>query len=369
MTQSRTKALEFAAGREPTAANLRRIGEATSDEDARWAFGQWALRQRARSKFALADQMLFDRESLEMASHEAVAAYHASRFPVSELIGDLTCGIGADLIALARRGPTVGFEIDAERAEYARHNLSVHGLEAEIVVGDAMAASWPFEFAFVDPSRRIAGRRTLDLDQFAPNPREIAERFRGLRLAAMKLSPMLSDRDLESFSGHLEFVSFRRECREALLWYGLGSGRAAVLAESGETLPAGGDPPATALIRRYLFEGDPAAIRAHCLGELCMHHQLSALGDSNGYLTGDSPVESAWLTTYEVLADHAADLKRTRSALKSLGGGTPVVKSRGAAVDVDRLRKDLRGEGEDLYVVVYPVGSSLRHAICRKRAE
>ncbi|HWA83674.1 MAG TPA: class I SAM-dependent methyltransferase, partial [Fimbriimonadaceae bacterium] len=338
----------------------------TSGEDARWAFGQWALRHRARAKFALADRMLFDRESLEMASHEAVATYHASRFPRGEPAGDLTCGTGADLIALARRGPAIGFELDRERAAYARHNLAVHGLEAEIVVGDAMADSWPFEFAYCDPSRRIEGRRTLDLDQFSPSPREVAERFQRLKLAGMKLSPMLQDRDLESFGARLEFVSYGRECREALLWFGFEAGRVAVRAESGENLPAAGDPPATAAVGRHLFEADPAAIRAHGLGTLCARHELFALGDSNGYLTGDSPVESVWLTAYEVLADHAADLKRSRAALASLGGGTPVVKSRGAPVDVDKLRKNLRGEGEEFYVVVYPIGASLRHAICRK---
>lgn len=360
------KALDLAEGKEPTPENLRRVGAATSDEDARWAFAQWSLRQRARAKFALADRMLFDRESLEMASHEAVAAYHASRFPEGELVGDLTCGIGADLIALARRGPVSGFELDPERADYARHNLAVHGLEGDVAVTDSMQEPWLFEYAYCDPSRRVEGRRTLDLDQFAPRPKEVAERFKPLKLAAMKLSPMLLDRELESFGGRLEFVSFRGECREALVWFGADPGRFAVLAETGEALPAAGDPPATDAVGGYLFEADPAAVRAHCLGELCSRHDLRALGDSNGYLTGGSLVGSPWLTAFEVLADHAADLKRTRSVFKSLCAGTPVVKSRGAQVDVDKLRKDLRGDGEELVLIVYPVGRSLRHAIGRR---
>lgn len=366
MTESRLKALDLAEGKEATPENLRRVGAATSNEDARWAFAQWSLRLRARAKFALADRMLFGRESLEMASHEAVAAYHASRFPDGELVGDLTCGIGADLIALARRGPAAGFELDPERADYARHNLAVHGLEGTVAVADSMREPWPFEYAYCDPSRRVEGRRTLDLDQFAPNPRQVVERFKSLRFAVMKLSPMLLDRELESFGGRLEFVSFRGECREALVLFGADGGRFAVLAETGERLPSAGDPPATDAVDSYLFEADPAAIRAHCLGELCSRHDLRALGDSNGYLTGGKLAESPWLTGFEVLADHAADLKRTRSVFKSLGAGTPVVKSRGAKVAVDKLRKDLRGEGEELVLIVYPVARSLRHAICRR---
>ncbi len=155
------KALELAAGRSPTAREIQRVADQTSSEAAAWAFGQWDLRARAKSKFKLAEHMLFTREALEQATNEALAAYHARLFPAGSLVVDLTAGIGADLIALARRGPTVGFELDEERAEYTQHNLVVHGLDAKVNVMDSSNA-FGHEFAYADPARRVESRRTLD---------------------------------------------------------------------------------------------------------------------------------------------------------------------------------------------------------------
>ena len=174
----------------------------------------------AKAKFKEAEQMLFDRDGLEMASHETVAAYHASRYPEGVRVADLTSGIGADLVALARRGEAVGFELDEVRAAYARHNLEILGLSADILVIDSLVADWDFQYAYADPARRVGSSRTLNPADFSPDPVLLAERFRGLRRGAMKLSPMLRDDFLLQFGGELEFVSFRGECREALVWLG-----------------------------------------------------------------------------------------------------------------------------------------------------
>src|SRR5687767_5373956 len=102
------EALSRASGLQPTPKNIDRVAEATSPEAARWAFEQWSLRKRAQEKFAKADEMLFTREALEQATHEELAHFHASQFPQRTRVADLTCGIGADLIALARNGEAVG---------------------------------------------------------------------------------------------------------------------------------------------------------------------------------------------------------------------------------------------------------------------
>ncbi|MCL6593599.1 MAG: extracellular solute-binding protein, partial [Alicyclobacillus sp.] len=157
-------------------------------KDAAWAFTQWALRERARAKFPDADRMLFTREALEQATPYAVARYHASRFPAGVLVADLTAGIGGDLMALAERGPVVAFEPDEERAACAEWNAGI-AVRRE----DAMKAEWDWEYAFCDPSRRRAGRRLTQPQDFSPNPVEVARRMADLRLGGIKLSPMLSD--------------------------------------------------------------------------------------------------------------------------------------------------------------------------------
>jgi hypothetical protein len=362
-----TQALELARGKDATASAVMKVAAATSSEAASWAFTQWKLRQKARAKFGLAAEMLFVREALEQATDERLAAFHASRFPAGALVADLTVGIGADLIALARRGPALGFEVDAERAECARHNVGAHGLNAEVREADCLADPWSFELAFADPSRRVEGSRTFDPSQFEPDPQVVAERMSGLKLAGMKLSPMLPDAYLAGLGGSLEFVSLGRECREALVWLGeeAGEGVWAVQVESGARLQGGGGQgPNVDWADRFVYEADPAAIRAHCLDGLCGELGLSGLGDSNGYLTGPKEVGSPWLRGYRTLTICSADERTTKEALNGLSARVTAVKVRGAEVDVEKTARKFRSGGDrKVILMVYCVGNSRKHVI------
>lgn len=360
-------ALQLAADLNATAASIASVARETSQEAARWAFTQCDLRKRARTKFALADQMLFTREALEQATHERIARYHAAQFPQGEIVADLTCGIGADLIALSRRGPTIGYETDPERAEYARYNLAVHELEAEIRVQDCLVGDWDFEYAFADPARRVAGRRTLHPSEFLPDPSDLSARMKELKLGGMKLSPLLSDIHLRSFGQRVEFLSFGGECREALEWLGTDarSGHGAVHVESGEWVPSLSDltMPAEAP-DDWFFDTDPAAVRADALGTLSRQFALQPLGDSNGYLTGRGKVESIWLKPYRVLGHGRFDVKSLKAELKGLGAATPVLKQRHAGLELVKLVRQLRMEGSrKVSVAFYPIGKSIRYAI------
>jgi hypothetical protein len=361
------EALDRASGLQATPKNIDRVSEATSPGAARWAFEQWGLRKRAREKFARAGEMLFTREALEQATHEELARFHAVQFPKGALVADLTCGIGADLIALAQNGEAVGYEIDAERAAFVKHNLSVHGLEAEIRVRDCLSDSWDFEYAYADPSRRSAGKRTLNPDEFSPNPAELSGRMSRLSLGLLKLSPMLPDEFLQAIGPRLDFLSYGRECREAVIRVGTeaGTGRRAGLVESGLWLPGGDElPPLVNEPEEFLFEADPAAVRAHALANLCYADGLSALGDSNGYLTGSRELASEWMRCYHILWHGRGDTDDVRPELVKLNSATPVLKQRGAGLDLEAVKKKLRGQGtRDLAVAFYPIGKSIRAAI------
>ncbi len=359
------QALELASGLEPTAANLERIAKATTAEAARWAFTQWDLRRRARAKFERADAMLFDRDALEMATHDRISAYHAACFPIDAPVADVGCGIGADLIALGRRCPAVGYELDSERADFARHNLAVHGVRAEIRTGDGVEAA-EADYVFTDPQRRGGGKRFSDFEDFTPRPDRLVERFGDRLKLGIKLSPLLDDASFETLAAgrpfRLEFVSFGRECREALLWLGreVTAGRFAVHVESGEVLEASDLSDWTEEPLGWVHEADPAAIRAHCLGAF----NCPALGDSNGYLTGDEALHSPWIRSYRVLWHGAADVKRARAALDDLGAVVSTVKSRGVKVDPLELRRSLRGKGaRELALIAYPVGKRVRYVL------
>ncbi|MBS1713668.1 MAG: hypothetical protein JST30_04955 [Armatimonadetes bacterium] len=345
----RIQALELAKDRKPVPKEIGRLAASVGDEAARWAFLQWELRSRARSKFALAGQMLFDRESLEMATHEEVsAAVHILGFPEGKVV-DLTTGIGGDLIALSQGRTAIGYETDAERAAMARHNLAVSGQDAEVRVEDCLEATWDFDLAFADPARRQGGERTFDPARFSPRLDVLAEKLRTLRAARVKLTPLLSDKDLDSLSPDRWFVSHASECKEALVHFGGFQGEHvagvwAVQVESGSWSPGELTLRSTASEpSRFVFESDPALIRAHGLG--CLG--LDGLGDSNGYLTSEKAIESAWLRSrFEVRWHGAWRAAAVKTALRSTGARVVAVKQRGAGLDVAAVSRAVQTDGD-----------------------
>jgi hypothetical protein len=122
----------LARGLQPTVKSIELVSKSSSPLDARWAFTQWKLRAKAKPKFELADEMLFENEALEMLTHPRVAQFHAQLFVPGSRIWDITAGLGSDLIELTRRHQTVGYEVDAVRAAYCSWNLRAHSLEAQV---------------------------------------------------------------------------------------------------------------------------------------------------------------------------------------------------------------------------------------------
>jgi hypothetical protein len=180
---------------------------------------------------------------------------------------------------------------------------------------------------------------------------------------------MLHDQALESLGPRLEFISYDGECREALVIAGKEAepGRFAVHIESGERLAAAVAPGATEEPLEFLYDADPAAVRAHALGELCARHGLTPLGDSIGYLTGSQEVSSPWLRRYRVLYHGKADPKGTKRKLRELNASTPELKQRAAGLDLVKERKHYPLDGKkEVSLAIWPVGRSLRHTVIER---
>jgi hypothetical protein len=342
----------------------KQLAKKHGDEGARWATLQLELRKRARVKFANPDAMLFDREALEQATHSTVAAYHAARFPLGARVIDLTTGIGGDLLALAARGPSVGFEINPERAEIAQFNVPNADVKNED--GFAWLKDNTPDYVWVDPHRRAAsGKRFVSPDDYQPNPRELAARLATTRLSGMKLSPMLGDDYLLSLGGRLEFVSHQGECGEAVVWLGSDTvpGKFAVVLADG--LPHFYEPREVEKFTnepsQYLVDLDPAIIRAHAIGNF----EGSELGDIPGYLTLDTPPKPAiGARIYEVKHHGSGDLRRTKALLREHKLRVFEVKQRGAGLDPAKVMQELKTEGDPVSLVAFRVGKSIRFALC-----
>lgn len=361
------EALSLAEGLTATAGHIQRVAARTSPEAASWAFTQWDLRRRARSKFSKADQMLFTRHGLEMASSEDVARYHASLFSIDSLVVDLTCGIGADLIAFADRGRAKGGDLDPVHAAFADHNLAVHNLKAEVGIADALEYSGG-ACVYIDPGRRLTTSergRVRHLQDYLPDPTLLTEAFRRSESFAIKLSPMLPDDVLADFAetvgGGVEFVSHQGECKEALIRSGIAGFGCVQIGDDYTRLSRNENIFTQSHPDTYIYEADPAAIRAHSQADF----DAPGLGDSNGYLTSSRVMESPWLTRFEVLQHGVWHAKQVKAELRAKKLSVRIVKLRGVPLDPPAVLKVLKCEGDPVTLILYPVGSSIHFAVVR----
>lgn len=364
-------ALEAAREVPANANSLMRLSKEYGDELARWAVGQWQLRALAKDRFDDAENWFFVREALMQATHPAVATYHASRFPNGELVIDACTGIGVDSVAISRRGPVLGFEIDAERAWCAQQNLAAHELSGEILVSSCLETDWNARYAYADPARRVASERTIQLEKMSPDPFALAARMATLDLGLMKMSPMVQNFELDRLGTGFVAVSYRHQCREVLIELGqcAAQGWSAHHIESGATIRAEGltAPEADGPLA-FVGELDPAALRSGADGDLCNQTGWQKLGRSRGYITTDTAVDTPWARWWEVQTVMKLDASPIKQWLRSSGFALESIKSRSPLATVEawmpKLKIDapkrwvgivIQGERSHDFIVATPV--------------
>lgn len=342
----RIGALKAFEGQPATIKTVDRLAKTYGLDPAAWALGQALLRERAKAKFSQSEKMIFTKDCLEMTSHERVSDFHASLFPESDEVIDGTCGIGGDLMALARRGRAQGCDLRSDVLTAAQWNLKALGLKADLRQGSCLDQDWEGRSVWLDPARRGSGGRTLNPDSFSPSFSQILFKSLEADLAWIKLTPLLSDSLLESAGKGLIFVSHQGECAEALVQAGrlpTQQFRRAFLVEEGLWLDATPPPALADEPGSFVYEADPAAIRAHCLGGF----GLEALGDTPGWLTGDAVEPCPWLTAFRVVWSGAWRESHLHTLIKSEGIRLDSIKTRGVKVEPSQTLKRLKkGSGQ-----------------------
>ncbi|QRN80847.1 MAG: SAM-dependent methyltransferase [Nocardiopsis sp. BM-2018] len=365
---------------------------------------QVSLRERGRAKFGEnAERMFFTPNGLEQSTRRTVAEYRAERtarhLPGSVAVsggggrasaGDLCCGVGADLLALAGRGVSVeGVDADPLTVAVARANIEALGLSGharvrEGDVNEVTAGDYPL--LFCDPARRGGRGRVFDPAAYSP-PWDVATRLaERAEAACLKAAPGIPHEVL-SPAASAEWISVDGELKETALWFGtLGFGaggssaarRATVLHERAGLLASEGPvahldeepdlgPAPVAAARRYLYDPDPAVVRSHLVAEAAARVDGALLDERIAYFTSDRAERSPLWRVLEVLEFAPFSLKRLRAAVRARKAGTVTIKKRGSAVDTEKLRRDLRARGpESVTVVLTRIGERPFSLLCRE---
>ncbi|TDD20392.1 class I SAM-dependent methyltransferase [Nonomuraea diastatica] len=351
------------AGADPVAAatRLRRTYDAALTSA---ALTQAGLRERATAKFGEdARVMYFTPHGLEQATRTEVAGHRAARLiaagaPEPRVV-DVCCGIGGDLLALARAGCTVeAVDTDPLTAAVAGANAEALGLGDRVTVRVADAAGVEperYDVLFADPARRTSRGRTFDPMAYSPPWPVVLDLVSRARTACLKVAPGIPYTFIPE-GAEAEWVSFKGEVKEAALWTGHGArrkaDRRATLLPGGHTLTATGVQAAVGPAGRYVYEPDGAAIRAHLVGEVAELVGGRLLDPMIAYITGDDPVDTPWATRYEIDDVLPFSLKKLRAVLRERKIGNVTIKKRASAVDIERLRSDLRLNGDRAALII-----------------
>ncbi len=340
-----------------TATALRR--EASDPAHAAAALTQVALRAKAVAKLGEdAARMYFTPEGLEQATRRRVADHRAARValaaPASVL--DLGCGIGGDLLALARAGLTVaGVDRDELRVEVARANLSALGLGGAVQTAsvEAMDVS-RFGVVFADPARRTARGRVFDVDGWSPPWPFVLSLLQ--HPACVKVAPGVPH-TLVPDGVEAEWVSESGEVKEAALWSPVLATvrrRATVIRGGGLVSLSDEDPSVTDVrpVGEFLYEPDGAVIRAGLVGAVAAGVGGGLVDEHIAYVTGDRPYATALARGFRVLEELPYREKPLRAALRERRVGRLTIKKRGVDVVPEELRARLALSGSEEATVV-----------------
>jgi len=336
---------------------LTRLRRRFTAEQAAALVEQVRLRRRAKSKFPDADSMLFTDEALQQATTYEAATYHA-KLMVScgcHTVADLGCGIGGDMLAMARAGLRVfAVEMDPLRARLAQANALALGLgdRVQVVCADWTSLDLPADIdaAFVDPSRRVreggGTRRVFSLEQMQPPLSRLLAMQTRLPSLAVKTAPGIP-REAVPRGAEVRFVALGYDLKEALLtWGDLSRGDralAVVLPGPHELIDDGVERPAiVSEPQAVLYEPNPAILRAGLVRLLGVRLGAVQIDESIAYLTSSRAVPTLFARIWSIERHGPFHLKTLNRWLRESGVGRVVIKKRGSAVDSTGFARRLR---------------------------
>lgn len=329
-----------------------------SAERARLVVEQVDLRRRAAAKFGdLATRMFFTRTLLEQATDLWTARYKAQRLAAfgAASLCDYCCGAGGDLLALAERGPAVGWDQSDIACLLAEANL--RGAAAVAIQRGDVEQCMPDEGEawHLDPDRRPTGRRSTAVEKYSPGP-ALIDRWRQVHSrGAVKLAPAAEAPDSWHADAEIEWITHDRQCRQQVAWF---SPIPAAAGRRRATLVRPNEAPATLIGMpslpcepapqpgTFLYDPDPSVLAAGLLGQLATNHGLSSLGIGGSYLTSDHRVDDPLAVGFAVQDCLPLRTATLAAYLATRGIGRVAIKKRGVAVDPETLRKQLKLRGD-----------------------
>lgn len=289
------------------------------------------------------------RDGLRFATPEVVARYRARRLK-TDILADISCGIGGQAVFFARECRHVyGIDLDGDKLECARKNAGLYGIDnITFIEGDALSPRVIAQVAdagiiFSDPARPPA-EKTRQILSLSPGLPMVMDAYKDItNRFAFEAPPQMTPERID-FDCEREYLSVDGKLNRLTLYFGplkLCETSAVVLEgddfyrlESGSLIKASEliilDEPET-----YAFEPDPAVVKAGLLGELAagLDHMAAfvPMDAKRGLLTSETPLNSTFFRNrYKILGRLSLDCSRINRFLMENDIGKAVIRFKAA---------------------------------------
>lgn len=384
----------------------QRIFKATGEEQSLISAALWLLllREKASEKFPLAEHMFFNTLGLEQSSSEKVSSYIASRFPSSWRILDLNCGIGGNLLSLAKNcQEVIANDISEQILEVAKLNAKAGGVEDKVeflcleanslislIKKKEILKDKKIEAIFLDPDRSREGKtKTRSLKNSQPNLfAVIDDLFSITNNIAVKISPAFDYKEVALLPGdpEIEIISENNNCKVAMLWFGdlkknrrsaVGFRKEKQFIFTGEGLE--NYDLVTERPKKYIYEPDKALSKAGLVSDLAEKYSLNRVSHSSSFLTSNINISdlkeesdrdffSAAISVYRTVKVFDLSFKELKKELKKMAINKVEIKTRDHFLKADEIYKKLGlQEGSGYCLLFIPLKDFPKRAILMEK--
>lgn len=314
------------------------------------------------------------RHSLQQSTHHLVASLKASWMGTGR-VADLCCGLGSDLIALARRGPACGLDIDTDVLAFTVANLKSACVAADlrqcdIETGEVGRWIADAERIHIDPDRRAGGQRHTAAQDLVPCWSRVRELLQSCQGGLVKLAPATQVPPEAEGDIHRTWIAAGGSVREQTAIAGevlddpwirrqamAVGGRSAISIHSGVAsvfAPENNERPqatvADADVGQWIIDPDAAIRAAGLTTAFAVATNSQLLGGPSGFLTCE---DRAGLAPWPEMAQAArvidvvgCDDRKLRRWFRAHDGYPDVIKVRGADLDPAATARRMRDCGQ-----------------------
>ena len=362
---------------------LQQLRKTNNPDQSRQVLSLAKLRIKAARKFVNSNQMFFTETNLQQATGESVAGCKASRFSRSDIVFDLCCGIGGDLLGLARRNDhVVGIDRDEVCCEFARANLAANDLNAEVLATRIDLEQIPAEaVVHIDPSRREEvghqTRKTTRLEHYQPPLQFLDELIQQQSGVAIKLAPATEVPAHWQRGGELQWIGHENQCKQQVLWSGKlarhPSRKTVIVIDRNQVAHEfiGQQPTEYRVqeprneIEKFILEPHAAVRAAGLESDLGESLNAGQLPVSPSYLTSDEVRATPFGTWFEVMG--RTTKKKLPHDLQALNPGDIEFKCRPPFDALEKMKKTVSLHGDSIATVIaFRLHDHSEILICRR---